>query len=154
MEIEKKLAEMGLEWPNNPPNPASKIEMYRRAGNIVYLSGHGPSRGGKNQYIGKLGKEFTAEEGYEAAKLVALNLLESLRKCIGDLDKVTQIVKLLGMVNSTPEFTDQPTVINGATELLIALYGDKGRHARSAVGMGQLPGGMAVEIEMIVEVAD
>lgn len=154
MEIEKKLAAMGLEWPNNPPNPAAKIEMYRRAGNIVYLSGHGPSRGGKNRYIGKLGREFTAEEGYEAAKLVALNLLESLKQCIGDLDKVTQVVKLLGMVNSTPEFTDQPAVINGATDLLIALYGDKGRHARSAVGMGQLPGGMAVEIEMIVEVAD
>jgi enamine deaminase RidA (YjgF/YER057c/UK114 family) len=154
VQIEQKMKEMGLEFPNNPPNPASKIEQYRRTGNIVYLSGHGPSLGGKNQYIGKLGQEFTAQQGYDAAKLVMLNLLESLKKCIGDLDKVTQVVKLLGMVNSTPDFTDQPIVINGATELLIALYGDKGRHARSAVGMGQLPGGMAVEIEMIVEVSD
>jgi enamine deaminase RidA (YjgF/YER057c/UK114 family) len=83
-----------------------------------------------------------------------LNLLESLKNCIGDLDKVTHVVKLLGLVNSTLDFTEQPGVINGATELLIELYGDAGRHARSAVGMAQLPGGMAVEIEMIVEVAD
>jgi enamine deaminase RidA (YjgF/YER057c/UK114 family) len=154
MQIEQRMNDLGLEFPNNPPNPASKIEQYRRTGNIVYLSGHGPSLGGKNQYIGKLGREFTAQQGYEAAKLTMLNLLESLKKCIGDLDKVTQVVKLLGMVNSTPDFTEQPVVINGATELLIELYGDRGRHARSAVGMGQLPGGMAVEIEMIVEVSD
>jgi enamine deaminase RidA (YjgF/YER057c/UK114 family) len=154
VKIEQKIADLGLEMPNNPPNPASKIEQYRRAGNIVYLSGHGPSKGGVNQYIGKLGKEFTTQQGYEAAKLTTLNLLESLKKCIGDLDKVTQVVKLLGLVNSTLEFTEQPAVINGATELLIELYGDAGRHARSAVGMAQLPGGMAVEIEMIVEVAD
>lgn len=154
MKIEQKIAALGLEMPNNPPNPAAKILMYRRSGNIVYLSGHGPSRGGVNQYIGKLGQEFTAEQGYEAAKLTMLNLLESLQKCIGDLDKVTQVIKLLGLVNSTLDFTGQPAVINGATELLIELYGDAGRHARSAVGMAQLPGGMAVEIEMIVEVAD
>ncbi len=154
MKIEQKIEELGLEMPNNPPNPASKILMYRRAGNIVYLSGHGPSRGGKNQYIGKLGQEFTTAQGYDAAKLTMLNLLESLKNCIGDLDKVTQVVKLLGLVNSTLDYTEQPGVINGATELLIELYGDVGRHARSAVGMAQLPGGMAVEIEMIVEVAD
>jgi enamine deaminase RidA (YjgF/YER057c/UK114 family) len=154
VKIEQKIKEMGLEMPNNPPNPASKILMYRRAGNVVYLSGHGPSRGGKNQYIGKLGKDFTTQQGYDAAQLTMLNLLESLKNCIGDLDKVTQVVKLLGLVNSTLDFTEQPGVINGATELLIELYGDAGRHARSAVGMAQLPGGMAVEIEMIVEVAD
>ena len=154
MKIEQKIKDLGLEMPNNPPNPASKILMYRRAGNVVYLSGHGPSRGGKNQYIGKLGQDFTTQQGYDAAKLTMLNLLESLKNCIGDLDKVTQVVKLLGLVNSTLDFTEQPGVINGATELLIELYGDAGRHARSAVGMAQLPGGMAVEIEMIVEVAD
>jgi len=154
VKIEQKIKDLGLDMPNNPPNPASKILMYRRAGNVVYLSGHGPSRGGTNQYIGKLGQEFTTQQGYEAAKLTMLNLLESLKNCIGDLDKVTQIVKLLGLVNSTLDFTEQPGVINGATELLIELYGDAGRHARSAVGMAQLPGGMAVEIEMIVEVAD
>ena len=154
MKIEQKLQELGLELPNNPANPASKILPYRRAGNIVYLSGHGPSLGGVNQYTGKLGQEFTTEQGREAARLTMLNLLDSLRACIGDLDKVTQVVKLLGMVNSTPDFTEQPAVINGATELLIELYGEAGKHARSAVGMAQLPGGMAVEIEMIVEVAD
>ena len=154
MKIEQKLQDLGLEMPNNPINPASLILSYRRTGNIVYLSGHGPSRGGVNQYIGKLGREFTTEQGREAARLTMLNLLESLKRCIGDLDKVTQVVKLLGMVNCTPEFTEQPAVINGATQLLIDLYGENGKHARSAVGMGQLPGGMAVEIEMIVEVAD
>jgi enamine deaminase RidA (YjgF/YER057c/UK114 family) len=152
MNVEAKLKAMGLEMPNNPANPASKILSYRRAGNIVYLSGHGPSRGGVTQYIGKLGREFTVEQGHAAAQLTMLNLLESLQKCIGDLDTVTQVVKLLGMVNSTEDFTAQPAVINGATELLIELYGDRGRHARSAVGLAQLPGGMAVEIEMIVEV--
>jgi enamine deaminase RidA (YjgF/YER057c/UK114 family) len=154
VKIEQKIKDLGLAMPNNPANPASKILMYRRAGNVVYLSGHGPSRGGTNQYIGKLGQEFTTQQGYEAAQLTMLNLLESLKNCIGDLDKVTQVVKLLGLVNSTLDFTEQPGVINGATELLIELYGDAGRHARSAVGMAQLPGGMAVEIEMIVEVAD
>jgi len=154
VKIEQKIKDVGLGMPNNQANPASKILMYRRAGNIVYLSGHGPSRGGVNQYIGKLGRDFSTQQGYEAAKLTMLNLLESLQKCIGDLDKVTQVVKLLGLVNSTLDYTEQPGVINGATELLIELYGDAGRHARSAVGMAQLPGGMAVEIEMIVEVAD
>jgi enamine deaminase RidA (YjgF/YER057c/UK114 family) len=154
MKIEQKLAEMGIELPNTPPNPASKILSYRRAGNIVYLSGHGPSKDGKTLYIGKLGREYTTEQGREAARLTMINLLDSLKKCIGDLDKVTQVVKLLGMVNSAEDFTEQPAVINAATELLIDLYGDAGRHARSAVGMAQLPGGMAVEIEMIVEVAD
>lgn len=154
MKIEQKLQELGIELPNTPPNPASKILSYRRAGNMVYLSGHGPSKDGKTLYIGKLGREYTTEQGREAARLTMINLLDSLKKCIGDLDKVKQVVKVLGMVNSTEDFTEQPAVINAATELLIELYGDAGRHARSAVGMAQLPGGMAVEIEMIVEVAD
>ena len=154
MHIEQKLAAMGIELPNTPSNPASKILSYRRAGNVVYLSGHGPSKDGKTLYIGKLGREYTTEQGREAARLTMINLLDSLKKCIGDLDNVTQVVKLLGLVNSTEGFTEQPAVINAATELLIELYGDAGRHARSAVGMAQLPGGMAVEIEMIVEVRD
>lgn len=154
MKIEQKLADMGITLPNTPTNPASTILSYRRSGNTVYLSGHGPQKDGKVQYIGKLGRDYDVEAGREAAKLTMINLLDSLKKCIGDLDKVTQVVKLLGMVNSTEDFTNQPAVINGATQLLIDLYGDAGRHARSAVGMAQLPGGMAVEIEMIVEVAD
>ena len=151
MKVEQKLAEMGLELPNTPANPASLILSYRRTGNIVYLSGHGPSKGGTT-ITGKLGREVSVEQGREAAQLTMVNLLDSLKRCIGDLDKVTQVVKLLGMVNCTEDFTQQPAVINAATELLIALYGDAGKHARSAVGMAQLPGGMAVEIEMIVEV--
>ena len=154
MKIEQKLVEMGITLPDTPANPASLILSYRRTGNIVSLSGHGPQKDGKTLYIGKLGREISVEEGRDAARLTMINLLASLKNCIGDLDKVTQVVKLLGMVNSTEDFTNQPAVINGATQLLIDLYGDAGRHARSAVGMAQLPGGMAVEIEMIVEVAD
>jgi enamine deaminase RidA (YjgF/YER057c/UK114 family) len=148
MSAEQKLKDLGIELPNTPPNPASKILSYRRAGNIVYLSGHG------TKMIGKVGREFTTEQGREAAREVMINLLDTLKKAIGDLDKVKQVVKLLGMVNSTEDFTGQPAVINAATELLIELYGEAGKHARSAVGMAQLPGGMAVEIEMIVEVED
>jgi enamine deaminase RidA (YjgF/YER057c/UK114 family) len=154
VQIEQKLAAMGITLPDTPANPASLILSYRRTGNTVYLSGHGPQKDGKTLYIGKLGREYDVDEGREAARLTMINLLASLKKCIGDLDKVTQVVKLLGMVNSTEDFTGQPAVINGATQLLIDLYGDAGKHARSAVGMAQLPGGMAVEIEMIVEVAD
>jgi enamine deaminase RidA (YjgF/YER057c/UK114 family) len=116
------------------------------------VSGHGPTRDGAYLFQGKVGAERTVEEGYEAAKLVMLNCLSTLKQELGDLDRVRQVVKLLGMVNCTPDFGDHPRVINGASDLLVALYGERGRHARSAVGMGSLPGGITVEIEMIVEV--
>ena len=126
-----------------------------QVGSLLFLSGHAPGllKDGKVQFIqGKVGKDLTTEEGYEAAKQVTLNLLQSIKKTIGDLDKVKRVVKLLGFVNCTEDFPDQPTVINGASDLLVELYGERGRHARSAVGMYQLPFGIAVEIEMIVEV--
>jgi enamine deaminase RidA (YjgF/YER057c/UK114 family) len=108
---------------------------------------------GKVSYIkGKVGRDLTVEQGYEAAKVVMLNMLQSLKGVVGDLDKVRRIVKLLGFVNCTEDFPDQPKVINGASDLLVELYGERGRHARSAVGMYQLPFGIAVEIEMVVEV--
>ena len=154
MEVEKKLSEMGLTLPPAPTPVANYVPVVR-SGNLLFVSGHGPSflKAGKLQYIrGKLGRELSVEEGYEAAKQVMLNILQSIKGEIGDLDKVRRIVKVLGFVNCTEDFPDQPKVINGASDLLVALYGERGRHARSAVGMYQLPFGIAVEIEMVVEV--
>ena len=154
MEVEKKLAEMGLALPP-APTPVANYVPAVRAGNLLFISGHGPDlvKDGKIHYIrGKLGKDLTVEQGYDAAKQVTLNILQSIKGAIGDLDKVRRIVKVLGFVNCTEDFPDQPKVINGASDLLVALYGERGRHARSAVGMYQLPFGIAVEIEMVVEV--
>ena len=152
-QVEDKLKEMGLELTEGPPPMANYIPGYR-AGNLVFLSGVGPRDAEGNTLRGKLGAEVTVEEGYQAARLCALNLLANLKGIIGDLDKVKHVVKLLAMVNAAPDFAQQPAVINGCSDLLVEVLGDKGRHARSAVGMGSLPGGMAVEIEMIVEVEE
>ena len=151
MRIEAKLAERGLPLPA-APKPVANYVRAVRTGNLLFLAGHGPSRDGKNQFVGKVGRDLTVEQGYQAAQLVALNCLASAKEALGDLDRVKRVVKLLGMVNCTPDFGQQPQVINGASDLLVDLYGDAGRHARSAVGMGALPGGIAVEIEMVLEV--
>jgi enamine deaminase RidA (YjgF/YER057c/UK114 family) len=154
MEVEKKLAEMGLSLPPSP-SPVANYVPAVRSGNLLFVSGHGPAfvKDGKIEYIrGKLGGDLAVEQGYEAARQVTLNILQSIKGVIGDLDKVRRIVKVLGFVNCTEDFPDQPKVINGASDLLVALYGERGRHARSAVGMQQLPFGIAVEIEMVVEV--
>lgn len=151
MKVEAKLAEMGLELPSAPKPVANYVRIVR-AGNLLFVSGHGPYRDGKLQFVGKVGQDLTVEEGYQAARLVALNCLASVKEALGDLDRVKRVVKLLGMVNCAPEFGQQPEVINGASDLLVELYGDAGRHARSAVGMNALPRGIAVEIEMILEV--
>jgi enamine deaminase RidA (YjgF/YER057c/UK114 family) len=154
MEVEKKLVELGLSLPPSPAPVANYVPAVR-SGNLLFVSGHGPAfvKDGKIEYIrGKLGRDLTVEQGYEAAKQVMLNILQSIKGVIGDLDKVRRIVKVLGFVNCTEDFPDQPKVINGASDLLVALYGERGRHARSAVGMQQLPFGIAVEIEVVVEV--
>lgn len=152
MEIEAKLAEMGLPLPEAPA-PVGNYVGAVRVGNLLFVSGHGPSRLHNDIIMaGKVGHDLTAEQAYEVAKSVMLNCLASVRREIGDLDRVKRIVKLLGMVNCTETFTEHPKVINGASDLLVALYGDAGRHARSAVGMQQLPMSIPVEIEMIVEV--
>ncbi|MCL6554056.1 MAG: RidA family protein [Firmicutes bacterium] len=152
MKVEAKLAEMGLQLPP-PPAPVANYVRTVRTGNLLFVSGHGPHRDGALVYTGKVGRDLTVEQGYEAARLVALNCLASVKEALGDLDRVTRIVKVLGMVNCTPEFDRQPEVINGCSDLLVALYGEAGRHARSAVGMGALPRNIAVEIEMVLEVA-
>ena len=152
MGVEAKLKALGLELPP-PPRPAANYVGAVQTGNLLFISGHGPTKDGNMTYRGKVGKDLSIEEGYEAARLVALNCLASAKSVIGDLDRITRVVKLLGMVNCTEDFDDHPKVMNGASDLLVQLFGDSGRHARSAVGMQALPFGIAVEIEMIVEVA-
>jgi enamine deaminase RidA (YjgF/YER057c/UK114 family) len=151
MKIEEKLAQMGLTLPSPAP-PAGNYIGAVRVGTLLFVSGHGPRRQGEPYMTGKVGRDLTTEQAYEAAKVVMLNCLASVKRELGDLDRVKRIVKLLGMVNCTEDFTEHPRVINGASDLLVALYGEAGRHARSAVGMQQLPMNIPVEIEMIVEV--
>jgi enamine deaminase RidA (YjgF/YER057c/UK114 family) len=149
--IEAKLLEMGHSIPAISPAIANYVGAVR-TGNLVFVSGHGPIRDGKWEFIGKLGRELDVEAGQQAAQLVILNCLASLKAEIGSLDRVVRIVRLFGMVNSAPDFTQQPAVIDGASNLLVELFGDRGRHSRSAVGMGSLPLGISVEIEMVVEI--
>ena len=148
---EQKLQSLGIVLPA-PTNPIANYVKFVRTGNLIFLSGHGPANADGKYTTGKLGKELSIEEGYNAAKLTGINLLSTLKAAVGDLSKVKRIVKVLGMVNSTEQFTDQPKVINGFSDLMVAIFGDKGKHARSAVGIASLPMNMAVEIEMIVEV--
>ena len=150
--VEERLAALG-HTVQDPGPPVANFVNAVRTGNLVFVSGHGPRRDGEYVYRGKVGKDIDVETGRKAAELVMLNCLGSLKQEIGDLDRVKRVVKLLGMVNAVPEFTDQPKVINGASDLLVAAFGEAGRHARSAVGMGSLPFDITVEIEMIVEVA-
>ncbi|MFN0070318.1 MAG: RidA family protein [Chloroflexota bacterium] len=149
--VEKRLEELGLDLPIRT-GPLANYVSTVRTGNLVFVSGHGPTLEGKPMYVGKLGADMDLETGYAAAKLTMLNCLASLKIELGDLDRVKRVVKLLGMVNATPDYTDHPRVINGASDLLVEIFGEKGRHARSAVGMASLPFGIPVEIEMIVEV--
>jgi len=151
MKVEEKLKQMEIELPN-PPTPLANYVPAVRTGNLVFLSGHGPVKSDGSMIIGRVGQDLNVEAGYQAARQVALALLASLKKEIGDLDKVKRVVKLLGMVNCTADFKDQPKVINGASDLFVEVFGDRGKHARSAVGMNALPGNIAVEIEMIVEI--
>ena len=152
MGVEERLKQLGLELPSAAKPMANYVPAVR-TGNLVFLSGHGPLE--KDRLItGKLGSDLSVEEGYQAARLVAVGLLGSLKDLIGDLERVRRIVKLLGLVNSEPTFLEQPQVINGASDLLVEVFGDRGRHARSAVGTNSLPVNIAVEIEMIVEVED
>lgn len=137
------------------PEASSPVANYVngvRSGNLIFLSGKGPLNPDGTNITGKVGDSISIEEGYEAARLTAINQLAVLKAMLGDLSRVKRVVKVLGMVNANPEFTDHPKVINGYSDLMVAVFGEKGKHARAAVGMGSLPGNIAVEIEMIVEV--
>jgi enamine deaminase RidA (YjgF/YER057c/UK114 family) len=150
MSAEEKLRELGLALPT-VPTPVANYVPFRRAGDIVYLSGQGPRKADGSYHTGKVGRDVTWEEAYEHAKITALGLLAAAKIAAGGLDKV-EIVKVLGMVNGVPEFADQPKVINGCSDLFVAVLGERGRHARSAVGMGSLPNNMTVEIEAVIRV--
>lgn len=151
MTIDERLEELGITLETPRPPQANYVSAVT-SGNLVFLSGTGPYRPDGSIMIGKVGVEATLEEGYEAARLTMLSLLANLRAEIGSLDRVKRIVKLLGMVNCAPDFTRQPEVINGASDLLVEIFGERGRHARSAVGMAALPRNITVEVEMIVEI--
>ena len=154
MTAEERLHELGLTVPEPPPAVGNYVGAVR-VGSILFVSGHGPFKDGKPTFVGKLGREISVEEGQQSAQLVALNMLASIKQEIGDLDRVKKVVKLLCLVNSDPEFGDQPTVANGASDLFVAIFGeDRGKHARSAIGMGALPFGISVEIEGIFELED
>jgi enamine deaminase RidA (YjgF/YER057c/UK114 family) len=151
MQIEKKLQDLGITLPPITAPVANYVNAVR-TGNLLFLSGKGPSEADGTQHTGKVGQHVTTAEAYQHARLTGLNLIAVMQAELGDLDRVRRVVKVLGMVNGTPDFTDQPKVINGCSDLFVEVFGDKGRHARSAVGMGSLPNDITVEIECIVEV--
>ncbi len=151
MNAEQKLKDLGITLPESPKPIANYVSSVR-TGNLLFVSGHGPYKDGKTATTGKLGKDLTVEEGYKTARNAALNCLASAKANLGSLNQVKRVVKLLGMVNCTEDFKDHPKVINGASDLLVEIFGEAGRHARSAVGMQALPNQIPVEIEMILEV--
>ena len=150
---EQRLAAAGHRLPSAPA-PSANYVSCRRVGSLLYLSGHGPREADGSYHRGRLASEADVPRGYAAAQLTALNLLASVKLALGDLSKVEGVVKLLGMVNATPDFAHHPQVIDGCSDLLVQTFGERGRHARSAVGMGSLPHGMTVEIEAILAVRD
>jgi len=147
---EKRLKELGIELPV-PAAPVANFVRAVRSGNLVFLSGHGPRKTDGSYITGKVGREVSLELARDAARLTAVNLLGTLKAEIGDLNQVKRVVKVLGMVNAGESFTDHPQVMNGFSDFIVSIFGERGKHARSAVGMASLPFGMAVEIEMIVE---
>lgn len=151
IDFDKKLAELGVQLPVASKPIANYVKAVR-TGNLLYLAGTGPAKVDGTYIIGKVGKDLTIEQGYEAAKITGAAILSTLKNELGDLNKVKRIVKVLGMVNCHSDFTDQPKVINGFSDLMVSVFGEKGKHARSAVGVNALPMNMAVEIEIIVEI--
>lgn len=150
--IDARLKELGIELPQATA-PVANYVPYTVAGNLVVVSGQVTLWGGKVEYVGKLGREIGVEDGQKAARLCALNILTHLKTaCGGDLDRVKRVVRIGGFVNCTPDFTDQPQVVNGASNLIVEVFGDAGRHARAAVGVASLPLGVAVEVEAMFEI--
>lgn len=152
-DVEEKLEELGIELVV-PNAPTANYLKSKRSGNLIFLSGHGPDKPDGTQVKGRLGGDLTLEQGQEAARYVGISLLSSLKAEIGDLNKVKSIVKALGMVNADPSFTNHSQVINGFSDLMVEVFGERGKHARSAVGMSSLPSNIAVEIELIVEIEE
>jgi enamine deaminase RidA (YjgF/YER057c/UK114 family) len=150
-EIEERLKNLGIELPPVPV-PAANYVPAMISGGLVFVSGQVPKTQEELKFVGKLGREFTVEQGQQAARLCAINILASLNGTLGGLDKIGRMVKLTGFVNAVPDFKEPHFVINGASDLIVAVLGERGRHARSAVGVGTLPNGVAVEVEAIAEI--
>ncbi len=151
-EVDKKLEMLGIDLETSPEPMANYVSV-QKAGNIWFFSGAGPMEAGRPVVTGRLGENLTTEEGYEAARIAAVNLLAVMRRELGnDFDKLEQVVKLQGFVSSTNDYYEQPKVMNGASDLLVEVFGDRGRHSRTAIGTNVLPFGIPIEIEMIVKV--
>ena len=148
---EERLQELGLTLPD-VPTPVANYVPTVRTGNLLFVAGQVSRTQDGKSFRGKLGESMGVEEGYQAARSAALRALATMRAALGDLEKVRRIVRVLGMVSATPDFVDHPKVMNGASDLLVEVFGERGRHARCAVGMASLPGGAAVEIEVVAEV--
>lgn len=152
-DVEEKVATLGIEL-KEAAKPVANYVNAVKAGNLIFLAGKGPSKADGTYVTGKVGQDLTQEEGYAAARLAGITQLSALKAEIGDLNKVKRIVKVTGMVNCTSDYENQPEVVNGFSDLMVEVFGERGKHARAAVGMGSLPRNIAVEIEMIVEVQD
>jgi len=150
--IEKRLEELGIALPDTV-TPLAEYVPAKQVGDIIYVSGQGPLKDGRFPYLGRVGAEVTLEQGYESARICALNALAAVKALVGSLDRVEEIVQVRGFVSSAPDFHDQPKVVNGASELLVGIFGRRGRHARAALGTSNLPGNIPVEVEMIVRVS-
>ena len=151
--VEQRLTEMGVALPN-PAAPAANYIPFITTGNMIFVSGQITILNGELHYLGKVGDTLNVDDGYKAARICAINLIAQVKEaCFGDLDRVTQVVKLGGFVNCTPDFTDQPKVINGASDLISEAFGDSGKHARFAVGASSLPLGVAVEVDGVFEIS-
>lgn len=153
MTPEQRLEQLGIKLPT-VPSPIANFVMWRQTGSLLYLSGQGPRNADGSVVVGRLGLNHSVEDGYRDARQVGMQILATIRQAVGSLDRVEAVIKLLGMVNAEPTFGDHPKVINGCSDLLVEVLGDAGKHARSAVGMGSLPGGMTVEIEAIIQIKD
>ncbi len=150
MSAEARMIELGLELPA-PPRAMGSYVILKTTGNLAFTAGHGPIRADGSLVTGRVGDDMDAEEAKQVARYVGLEILATLRQELGSLDRITNVVKVLGFVNATPEFTAHPSVINGCSDLFVDVFGEAGKHARSAVGAPSLPGGIAVEIEAIFE---
>ena len=151
MSPEQRLKALNIQLPD-VPTPIANFVMWRQVGNLLYLSGQGPRRPDGSIPVGRLGLNYSVEQGYADARQIGLQILATVRQAVGSLDRIESVVKLLGMVNAEPDFGQHPKVINGCSDLLVEVLGERGKHARSAVGMGSLPNGMPVEIEAIIQV--
>ncbi len=152
-DVEKRIEELNITLQKSKKPIANYLDAVQ-TGNLIFLSGKGPRDNEGNLIAGKLGKDLTIQQGYDAARLVAITQLSVLKEQIGDLNKVVQIVKVFGMVNAVPTFENHPEVINGFSDLMVEVFGERGKHARAAVGMGSLPRNIACEIDMVVQIKE